>query len=313
MPGCDLGSIVVPPCRFRKYWFGKALETHLSAGSGKYLQGKLWKRIWVRGLESPVLGAVTCWDLGNVQILPFDFLGTVSTPITSQVGLFHGPPRTATRGREPAQGRKPARGGACPTRPTGPASLDKQGRPMIITRSSQKLVTLPTNDAYNEEGKEEKEDKDKEEEPVCPVKRQQTSSSTPKGKGKGKAKANTPAPSTGLSRFPPVEHKTWGKHKKNELPSYVPPRPVPTMDMVRLVAESLAKEQSESTVFDAGCSNYVFRNRECDHGVPGALCDHCNKGRLSHCSHNFTISDHTRASNHLKPLKRCTSYMTRNS
>ncbi|KAJ7331303.1 hypothetical protein DFH08DRAFT_814620 [Mycena albidolilacea] len=31
---------------FRKYWFGKALETHLSAGSGKYLQGKLWKRIW---------------------------------------------------------------------------------------------------------------------------------------------------------------------------------------------------------------------------------------------------------------------------
>jgi hypothetical protein len=31
---------------FRKYQFGKALETHLSAGSGKYLQGKLWKCIW---------------------------------------------------------------------------------------------------------------------------------------------------------------------------------------------------------------------------------------------------------------------------
>ncbi|KAJ7830349.1 hypothetical protein B0H14DRAFT_2593428 [Mycena olivaceomarginata] len=45
LPGCDLGSIVVPSCMgFRKYWFGKALETHLSAGSGKYLQGKLWKR-----------------------------------------------------------------------------------------------------------------------------------------------------------------------------------------------------------------------------------------------------------------------------
>ncbi|KAJ7359806.1 hypothetical protein DFH08DRAFT_801569 [Mycena albidolilacea] len=57
LPGCDLGSIVVPPCtRFRKYWFGKALETHLSAGSGKYLHGKLWKCICMRGLESTFKG-----------------------------------------------------------------------------------------------------------------------------------------------------------------------------------------------------------------------------------------------------------------
>ncbi|KAJ7314177.1 hypothetical protein DFH08DRAFT_821542 [Mycena albidolilacea] len=54
LPGCNLGSIVVPPCTgFRKYWFGKALETHLSAGSGKYLQGKLWKRIWCRVWKVP--------------------------------------------------------------------------------------------------------------------------------------------------------------------------------------------------------------------------------------------------------------------
>ncbi|KAJ7811541.1 hypothetical protein B0H14DRAFT_3479650 [Mycena olivaceomarginata] len=183
----------------------------------------------------------------------------------------HGPPRAAARGR------KPARGGMRPTQPTAIA----QGRPMIITRSSRKSVTLPAEEAYNEEGEEEKEDEDEEEEPARPAKRQWTSSSAPKGKGKGKAKANTPAPSTGSSRFPLVERKTRGKHKKNELPLYVPPRPVPSMDMVRLAAESLAKEQSEPTVFDAGCSNCVFRTP-------------------FHCSHTFTVSDHTRAANHLE-------------
>ncbi|KAJ7691874.1 hypothetical protein B0H14DRAFT_2651877 [Mycena olivaceomarginata] len=181
---------------------------------------------------------------------------------------------------------------------------------MIKTRSSQRSVTPPASEAYNEEGEEEKEDEEEEEEPPRPAKRQRTSSTAPKskcsvkGKGKGKAPANTPVPFPGSSLFPPVERKTRGKSKKNELPPYVPPRPVPTMDTVRLAAESLAKEQSEPTVFDAGCSNCVFRNRDCEHGVPGTLCDHCNKGRLSHCSHTFTVSDHTRAANHLEPYTR---------
>jgi hypothetical protein len=126
--------------------------------------------------------------------------------------------------------------------------LDNQGRPMIIARSSQKSITPPAEEAYNEEGEEEKADEDEEDEPVRPAKRQQTSSSAPKGRGRGKAKAATPTPSAASSRFPLVERKTWGKRKKDELPPYVPPRPVPTMDTVRLAAESLAKEQREPTV-----------------------------------------------------------------
>jgi hypothetical protein len=120
---------------------------------------------------------------------------------------------------------------------------------MIRIRSSQKSVTPPASEAYDEEGEEEKEDEEEEEEePVRPAKRQRTGSSAPKGRGRGQAKAVTPAPSAASSRFPPVERKTRGKRKKDELPPYVPPRPVPTMDTVRLAAESLAKEQSEPTV-----------------------------------------------------------------
>jgi hypothetical protein len=125
---------------------------------------------------------------------------------------------------------------------------DTKGRPMIKTRSSQRSVTPPASEAYNEEGEEEKEDEEEEEEPVRPAKRQRTSSSAPKGRSGGKAKAATPTSSAASSRFPPVERKTRGKRKKDELPPYVPPRPVPTMDTVRLAAESLAKEQREPTV-----------------------------------------------------------------
>jgi hypothetical protein len=117
---------------------------------------------------------------------------------------------------------------------------------MIIARSSQKSITPPAAETYNEEGEEEKEEEEDDEEPVCPTKRRRTSPHVPKGKGK--AKASTPAPPSGSSRFPLVERKTRGKRKQNELPPYVPPRPVPTMDTVRLAAESLAKEQSEHTV-----------------------------------------------------------------
>jgi hypothetical protein len=119
---------------------------------------------------------------------------------------------------------------------------------MIKTRSSQRSVTPPASEAYNEEGEEEKEDEEEEEEPVHPAKRQRTSSSAPKGRGRGKAKASTPTPSAASSRFPLVERKTRGKRKKDKLPPYVPPQPVPTMNTVRLAAESLTKEQCEPTV-----------------------------------------------------------------
>ncbi|KAJ7794376.1 hypothetical protein B0H14DRAFT_3497044 [Mycena olivaceomarginata] len=121
-----------------------------------------------------------------------------------------------------------------------------------------------------------------------------------------RASAIAASPSTSVEMQVEEEEeprKTRGKRKEDELPPYVPPT-VPTMDTVCLAAESPTKEQSEPTVFDAGCSNCVFRNRECEHGVPGALCDHCNKGRLSHCSHTFTVSDHTRAANHIEPYTR---------
>jgi hypothetical protein len=123
--------------------------------------------------------------------------------------------------------------------------LDKQGRPMIIMHSSRKSITPSAEEAYHEEGEEE-------EEPLRPAKCQRTAPASFKGKGKdkgkGKAQANTPAPSSASSHFPLVDRKTRGKRKKDELPSYVPPRPVPTMDTVRLAAESLAKEQREPTV-----------------------------------------------------------------
>ncbi|KAJ7833264.1 hypothetical protein B0H14DRAFT_2591619 [Mycena olivaceomarginata] len=48
-----------------------------------------------------------------------------------------------------------------------------------------------------------------------------------------------------------------------------------------------------------GCSNCIFCNRDCEHGKPGVLCDHCNKGRLSHCSHTFTVPEHIRAANYM--------------
>jgi hypothetical protein len=117
---------------------------------------------------------------------------------------------------------------------------------VIIARSSQNSIMPPAEETYNEEGEEEKEEEEDDEEPVHPTKRRRTSSRAPKDKGK--AKASTPAPTPGLSCFPLVDRKTRGKRKQNELPPYVPPRPVPTMDTVRLAAESLAKEQSEPTV-----------------------------------------------------------------
>ncbi|KAJ7710242.1 hypothetical protein B0H14DRAFT_2646105 [Mycena olivaceomarginata] len=186
-----------------------------------------------------------------------------------------------------------------------PRKLDKRGRPMIIAHSSRKSVTPSAEEAYREEGEEAGEEEEAEE-PTRPTKRQRTSSRVAtgqtQGKVKDKRKARAPKPITPStsSRFPPAVRKTRGKSKKAELPPYIPPRAVPTMDTVRLAAESLAKEQREPTVFDAGCSNCIFRNRDCEHGKPGLLCDHCNKGHLSHCSHTFTVPEHIRAANYIK-------------
>jgi hypothetical protein len=127
---------------------------------------------------------------------------------------------------------------------------------MIKTRSSQRSVTLPASKAYNEEGEEEKEDEEEEdeEEPPCPVKHQRTGPASPKskasgkGKGKGKARANTPALVDTSTRFPIPLRKTRRKSKKGEVPAYVPPQPIPSMDTLTLATETLANQQREPTV-----------------------------------------------------------------
>jgi hypothetical protein len=128
---------------------------------------------------------------------------------------------------------------------------------MIKTRSSQRSVTPPASEAYNEEGEEEKEDEEEEEdeeEPPRPAKHQRTGPAPPKskvsgkGKGKGKARANTPALVDTWTRFPIPVRKTCGKSKKGEVPAYVPPQPVPSMDTLTLAAETLANQQCEPIV-----------------------------------------------------------------
>ncbi|KAJ7819710.1 hypothetical protein B0H14DRAFT_2600459 [Mycena olivaceomarginata] len=208
---------------------------------------------------------------------------------------------------EPAPRRGPLRSSrqsvaSTPSRPSH--SQARKTRPLIELKTSQKSVTPPASEAFNEEGEDELDNK---EEVPRPTKRQRSSchaatgQAQGKGKGKGKACAPTPTTPSTSSRFPLVVRKTRGKSKKAELPSYVPLHPVPTMDTVRLAAESLAKEQHEPTVFDAGCSNCIFHNRDCEHGKPGVLCDHCKKGRLSHCTHTFTVPEHVQAANHIEP------------
>ncbi|KAJ7675508.1 hypothetical protein B0H14DRAFT_3537073 [Mycena olivaceomarginata] len=118
-------------------------------------------------------------------------------------------------------------------------------RPLIKLKTSQKSVTPPASEAFNEEGKDELND---EEEAPRPSKRRRSSSRAATGQAQGKGKG---------------------------------------------------KEQSEPT-FDAGCSNCIFRNRDCEHGKPGVLCDHCKKGHLSHCTHTFTVPEHVQAANHIE-------------
>ncbi|KAJ7821925.1 hypothetical protein B0H14DRAFT_2598839 [Mycena olivaceomarginata] len=135
-----------------------------------------------------------------------------------------GPPRTAARGKQAP------RRGAPPVHPA-PASLrDKKGQPMILIKLSQKSVTPPASEAYNEEGEEEKEDEEEEEEedevPPRPAKHRRTAPALPKSKtlgkskGKGKAQVDTPVPMDTSSSFPIPMCKTRRKSKKAELPAY---------------------------------------------------------------------------------------------
>ncbi|KAJ7318618.1 hypothetical protein DFH08DRAFT_971356 [Mycena albidolilacea] len=215
-----------------------------------------------------------------------------------------GPPRTAARGKQTSRRSAPS------VHPAPTGVHDKQGRPMIVIKLSQRSITPPASEAYNEEGKEEKEEEEEEEVPPRPAKRRRTAPTLPKSKtpgksmGKGKVQVETPALVDTSSTFPIPVHKTHGKSKKAEMPAYVPPQPVLLMDTVSLAAETLASQRCEPLVFDTGCSNCIFRDRKCDHGAPRTLCEHCDKGCLSHCSHNFSVADHARAANHLEPYAR---------
>ncbi|KAJ7696125.1 hypothetical protein B0H14DRAFT_2650305 [Mycena olivaceomarginata] len=98
--------------------------------------------------------------------------------------------------------------------------------------------------SYNKEGEEEEE-----EEPLHPAKHQRTgpapskSKVSGKSKSKGKARANTPALVDTSTRFPIPVRKPRRKSKKGELPAYVPPQPVSSMDTVSLAAETLANQR----------------------------------------------------------------------
>jgi hypothetical protein len=137
---------------------------------------------------------------------------------------------------------------------------------MIKIKSSQKSVTPPASEAYNEEGEEEKDEEEEEEEeeeaPPRPAKRRRTAPALPKSKtpgkskGKGKAQVETPALADTSSTFPIPVRKTHGKSKKAELPTYVPPQPVLLMDTVSLAVETLASQHCEPLVVS-------LSNRDC--------------------------------------------------
>ncbi|KAJ7847128.1 hypothetical protein B0H14DRAFT_2583771 [Mycena olivaceomarginata] len=128
---------------------------------------------------------------------------------------------------------------------------------MIKIKSSQKSVTPPASEAYNEEGEEEEDEEEEEEEEEAsprPAKRRRTAPALPKSKtpgkskGKGKAQVEMPALPDISTTFPIPVRKTRGKSKKAELPPYVPPQPVPLMDTVSLAAETLASQHREPLV-----------------------------------------------------------------
>ncbi|KAJ7657061.1 hypothetical protein B0H14DRAFT_3540673 [Mycena olivaceomarginata] len=81
------------------------------------------------------------------------------------------------------------------------------------------------------------------------------------------------------SIFPIPVCKTRGKSKKAEL---LPP----TANVVNLLVDAPIASPATASVTTV---------------PPRSLCEHCEKGHLSHCSHNFWLPDHTRAANHLEP------------
>ncbi|KAJ7795960.1 hypothetical protein B0H14DRAFT_2620370 [Mycena olivaceomarginata] len=124
------------------------------------------------------------------------------------------------------------------------------------------LLPLPTltSRAYNEEGKEEKGDEDKDEEEEPARPAKCQRMSSSAPKGRGRGKAKAATPTPSAAS----SHFPLVDHKTR------------------------------------GCLNCIFRNRNCEHGKPGVLCDHCKKGHLSHCSHTFTIPEHVQAANHIE-------------
>ncbi|KAJ7681543.1 hypothetical protein B0H14DRAFT_2655244 [Mycena olivaceomarginata] len=184
-----------------------------------------------------------------------------------------------------------------PSAQPAPASLrDKKGRPMIKIKSSQKSVRRPSESEDEGRGEEEEE----EEAPPRPAKRRRTAPALPKSKtpgkskGKGKAQVETPALPDLSTTFPiPQEGRAA---------SLRPPQPVPSMDTVSL-AETLASHVANlwCSTRDVPIASSATANATT---VPRALCEHCEKGRLSHCSHNFSVADHARAANHLEPYTR---------
>ncbi|KAJ7854169.1 hypothetical protein B0H14DRAFT_3449770 [Mycena olivaceomarginata] len=213
------------------------------------------------------------------EISPEDARAITEVLAADEPALVLSPPCPLLRAR---QKNYPGESASAPS--SSVANVDPKGWPMIHVQSSRKSFTPPAEEVYNEEREEERED-DEDEKVTLLRKHKRTESRAPKGKGK--AKSGTPAPS---SRFPSIVHKTRGKSKKDELPAYILPRPVPTMDTVRLAADSM---RDVPIAYSA--------NRECEHGTPGTLCDHCKKGHLSHCTHTFTVPEHVQAANHIEP------------
>ncbi|KAJ7681727.1 hypothetical protein B0H14DRAFT_3535527, partial [Mycena olivaceomarginata] len=146
--------------------------------------------------------------------------------------------------------------------------------------------------------------------PPCPAKRRRTAPALPKSKtpgkskGKGKAQVETPALPTSPPPSPSPCARPVGRARRPScLPTSLPNRSHRWIT-VSLAAETLASQRREPLVFDADAPIASSATANATNGAPRTLCEHCEKGRLSHCSHNFSVADHARAANHLEPYTR---------
>ncbi|KAJ7813502.1 hypothetical protein B0H14DRAFT_3477914 [Mycena olivaceomarginata] len=179
------------------------------------------------------------------------------------------PARSTVRGRKTTRGKAPS----APS--SSAANVDLRGRPLIRVRSSRKSVTPPVDEAYNEEGEEERED-DEDEELTPPRKRKRTDPVRPKAK----AKAKSGHARAFLSFPPPPCARPGASPRRTSSPRmFLSSALVPTMDTVRLAAESLAKEQSDA--------HRVRRRRD-----------------ASPIARTFTVPEHVQAANYIEPYAR---------